>query len=233
MLRLSGRHETLLNTATVLATIGAVAVVSSRLGLREPSRAVPPAPQRVVDKWESYATGARLRVSPSGARPEVVIVEFSDFQCTYCREAAKTLERLQHNYPDKVAVFYRHYPLKRSSLDAAIASECARRAGHFDAMHAALFAKPDSFGIRPWSSYAKDAGMRDTLAFNLCLRDTTAFQVIVKDVRDARDLGVSGTPTFLVNGELFAGSPGYNHFVRIIRRHAERASNMTSRQGSE
>ncbi len=158
-----------------------------------------------VSNWRQYGT-AGIRMRPSSAR--VTIVEFSDFQCPFCRTAARYLRDLRSRYPSDVAVVYRHYPLHEFAAQAALASECAAMAGAFEPIHDLFFAQGDSIGEKPWTRFALDVGVQDTVRFAECMRGQAAALALRRDTIAATQLGVHGTPTFLINDLQVAGYPG-------------------------
>lgn len=199
--------DSVLNAAlVVVATCALISTsVAAYRTLYPPKPATPPVAV-TVDDWRSYSnTGHRF--GPSTA--PVTIVEFSDFECPFCRTASATLHATLARYPGKVAVLYRHYPLERVhrlARPAAIAAECADRQGAFARYHDSLFAQ-DSLGITGWTELATRVGIRDTIAFNKCLKDPSAEIAVDRDVVDAQRLKASGTPTLLVNQyRLMAGA---------------------------
>lgn len=205
-------RELLLNIGTVVATLAAVG--AAVIQFRERSRMLDGDRPRIVAEWRRYATdGTRL----GAANPRVTIVEFADFQCPYCRSAASTLRELRRRYPEEIALVYRHYPLQDGSLDAAVAAECGNRAGFFEAIHDRLFEEADSLGSKPWTRIAWEAGILDTLQFAACMKDSSTLSAVTRDIRAASELGVNGTPTLLVNDQLFTGSPGLEYLERYVR----------------
>ena len=78
----------------------------------------------------------------------------------------------------------------------------------FEDMHIALYSQSDSIGIRPWTHFAVDAGIQDTLAFRDCLSSEASDNWVVRDTVAAFKLGVTGTPTFLINDLLVRGFYG-------------------------
>jgi protein-disulfide isomerase len=175
-----------------------------------------------VKSWRELArTGNRM----GAADAPVVIVEFSDFQCPYCKHAADQLRELRGRYPGKVAVVYRHLPLRghRYADRAALASECAGEQGAFEAYHDALFARPDSIGVAGWDRYAERAAVPDLARFRECVESQRLSPRVEADLRAARRLGFNGTPTFIVNGKSFTGSvpvEGWNAWIERALREA-------------
>jgi len=80
----------------------------------------------------------------------------------------------------------------------------------------ALYQKQDSFGLRPWSSYARDAGIRDTVSFVQCAGDTVTIPAIARGEAAARKLNLMGTPSILLNDWHFGSTPTQPQLVQAI-----------------
>lgn len=158
----------------------------------------------------------------------IVMIEFSDYQCPYCRRAYNDLlPQLKENYIDTGLVYfvYRDFPLTSihdDALKAAEATECADEQGAFWGMHDAIFEGqgPASNGTvsipeETLKQYAADLGL-DTEQFNTCLDSGQYEQEVLSDVADGRDYGVTGTPAFFINGYLFPGAQPYETISAII-----------------
>jgi protein-disulfide isomerase len=213
-----------LNVATGLVT--AVALVIGGLRIYSvyspPTHAQSVPVTKVVESWRTYANEG-IRVGPEGAA--VTIVEFSDFQCPYCRKAAKDLHRLRDSFPNDVAIVYRHLPIHQFARAAAVAATCANRVGAFQAYHDQLFGQPDSIGTKRWTRFAWEAGIRDTVRFAACLHDQSVDAAIRRDSVAAIALEISETPTLLINHLMVIGSPGYarlREYVAAALREADR-----------
>lgn len=206
--------QLLLNVATGVATI--CAAVVAILWFRDASAGVAnkgPATTRVENWREIGAVGNR--VGPAEA--VVTVVEFIDFQCGYCRLVGGSLRQLQSWYGKDLAVVYRHLPVRRFAHAAAHAAECAARVGRFEPLHDILFAQPDSIGTKPWTRFAYEAGVADTVAFSRCLDDPSVDSIISRDSSTAMALGASGTPTLLVNDLMVVGNPGFDRLDQYVR----------------
>lgn len=199
-------NERFQNAVTAVVALCALAVTG--LVLRREvfaSSAGPQAEVRTVQGWQALARAG----NPMGpAQPRVRVVEFSDFQCPFCAQAAMDLKQLRRKYPGQVAVIYRHFPLPahRYAQTAAVASECAAEQGRFEAYHDLLFASQDSIGVTAWDTYADRAGVTDLPRFRGCLAGSSAAARVDRDRDIATRLGTRGTPTFVVNGKMFSGS---------------------------
>jgi predicted DsbA family dithiol-disulfide isomerase len=129
------------------------------------------------------------------------------------------MQRLVRGKSDEVEVIWRNFPhLSDQSLDAAIASECARRANRFDPMHEMLFSVRDSLGLKTWTRIASRAGIPDTAAFASCLLDDTVLELVRQDSAAAEELGIQGVPGVLVDSFLFRGIPSFRYLRAYVRR---------------
>ena len=163
------------------------------------------------------------------ATAAVTIVEFSDFQCPYCARGAETVEQLLEKYPEDVKFVFMHYPLGFHpwARPAAIATECAANQSddYFWLLHDKYF--EDQKALTPENVMEKTRGYLDgsgidMAAFSACAEDTDSEEYKAADAQVSREMslgqsmGVSGTPGFLVNGQLLSGAQPVSAFVPII-----------------
>ncbi len=149
----------------------------------------------------------------------VTIVEFSDFQCTYCKEMAATLDRLLKEFGNKVRIIYRQYPNENNhplAMKAAEASLCANEQGKFWEMHDLLFEDINDLATDDLKAKAEKIGLPKD-AFHSCLEANRYKARIKKDYIEATRSGVSGTPALFINGRLFSGAWPYEELVSIIK----------------
>ncbi|GBL36410.1 Na(+)/H(+) antiporter NhaA 2 [Anaerolineaceae bacterium] len=149
----------------------------------------------------------------------VTIIEFSDFQCPYCRVFYQTtLVTLLERYPKQVRFVYRDFPLASihpQATLAAEASQCAHAQGRFWEFHNAVFANIDRLGPDLYQSLAISMGL-DKERFAACVNSREFSAEVEKDFNDARALGVTGTPTFFINGIPLVGAQPLEAFAQII-----------------
>src|SRR3989344_5187613 len=157
----------------------------------------------------------------------VVVIEFSDFQCPFCRSFWRdTLPEIKSQYIDtgKVKFVYRDFPLDfhPGAMPAAQATECAEDQGKFWEMHDKIFIEQDKqgggtiqFGIDDLEKWASEMGL-NTGDFNSCLDSQKYAEEVKKDSNDGRLAGVSGTPSFSINGRLIVGAQPFSAFKSII-----------------
>ena len=138
---------------------------------------------------------------------KTVLIEFSDFQCPYCREAHDTLKQFQTDHKDEVTVVYKNYPLSSihpEAIPAAKAAWAAGQQGKFWQYHDKLFQQQDKLGQQLYVDIAKKLEL-DLTKFNQDRAGVVASTAIEKDVEMAEKLGIEGTPFFIMNGEFLSG----------------------------
>jgi len=148
----------------------------------------------------------------------VIIVEFSDFQCPYCRKAEDSLKSVRQKYGDKVRLVYRDFPLDKihpNAHKAAEASNCAADQGKFWEYHDALFANPSKLGPNDLKATAAKLGI-NAVEFGQCLDGGKYAGKVSSDTSAGNDLGVEGTPTFFINGRTLSGAASPQAFDSII-----------------
>jgi protein-disulfide isomerase len=154
------------------------------------------------------------------ADAKVTIVEFSDFQCPFCaRFHAETYELLQAEYGSRVRFVFKHYPIVSrhpEAANAANASECAREQGKFVEYYRALFANYENLNRNTYLSIAQSVGVADINSFTTCMDSSAHFARIQADLDEGNIIGVTGTPTFYVNGLPLVGAQPYAAFKIAI-----------------
>jgi len=151
----------------------------------------------------------------------VTIIEYTDFECPYCtRFFDQTLPSIRLQYIDKGLVRFevREFPLNnihKFAQKAAEAAECAGQQNKFIDMYNELYTKGVDGGVASYKSYAKDIGL-NTSEFNSCIDNGDAKTIIKSNQQDGINAGVTGTPSFLINGELVIGAQPFTVFKGII-----------------
>jgi protein-disulfide isomerase len=148
----------------------------------------------------------------------ITIVEFSDFQCPFCRRFHdETYSDLLNAYPGQIRFVYRNLPLTSIHPDAmpsAVASLCANDQGVYWEYHEKLFSS-ESLTRETFVQYATDLNL-DVEEFNACLDSGKHDEFISKDMEFAFNLGVQSTPTFFINGLAIVGAQPLSSFTQLI-----------------
>lgn len=151
---------------------------------------------------------------------KVQMVVFSDFQCSYCKTfAVETLPRLEEEYVKKglLQVHFRNLPLDihEEAVMAAETAACANEQGKFWEMHHVLFNNMELLNRDFFYQTAANIGL-DKKGFEDCL-DTQKFKNHVQnDIKEAHAVGITGTPTIIINGNVILGSMPYENFKDMI-----------------
>ena len=163
---------------------------------------------------------------PNGdPKAKVQIVEFADFRCPFCKQAfTDTISQIENEYvkTGKAVLYFRHYAfLGPSSTVASNATECANAQGKFWDMYTYLYqnqpAESDTsmYTTDKLTSVATTLGM-DGNTFSSCLSANTYNQKVTDDMTAGQAVGVTGTPTFFINGMPIVGAQPYASFKTII-----------------
>lgn len=146
----------------------------------------------------------------------VTIVEFSDFQCPYCKQAAISLKPLIESYGSNVRLVFKQMPLPihADAFKAAQASVCAGEQGKFWEFHDILFSSGE-LSEQALKKYALNLGLR-TNEFNTCLSSETSAAIVRRDMQEAMRADVQGTPTYFVNGRIMRGMRNVDDFKQVI-----------------
>lgn len=177
-------------------------------------RMVPP--RLSVNLKNSHARG------PDSA--PITLVEFSDFQCPYCRRVQPTLEDLFEQYDGKIRWFFKDLPLKAihpGAVRAAAAARCAGEQDKFWDYRDALF-KLGRVTDEVHPDVAESLKL-DHETWRACVDSGKYVAAVEADRSEAAGLGIKGTPAFLVNGILLSGAQPKESFVRLIEAELSRS----------
>ena len=160
-------------------------------------------------------------------KAKVTVIEFSDFQCPFCRSFwSGAFQQIKKEYIDtgKVKFVYRDFPLSfhPAAISAAQATECAKDQGKFWEMHDKIFSEQEKqgqgtiqFSVSDIKNWASQIGL-DTKTFNQCLDSGKYKSEVEKDIADGSAYGVSGTPTLYINDNPIVGAQPFSVFKAII-----------------
>jgi protein-disulfide isomerase len=168
------------------------------------------APLPTQQKIQSVSLDGAITMGTQDA--PVTIVEFSDFQCPFCkRHFEDSFDQIEQEYVSmgKVRYVYKHYPLDshQNAKQAAVAAECANEQGKFWEYHDVLFQKQTEWETQDantsattFKKYATDLGL-NAGSFNTCLDSNKYEEKVDKELQEGSTYGVSGTPTFFIGNE--------------------------------
>ncbi len=177
----------------------------------------PPSRARRPDPAKEYSIDVKNAPVLGSEDAKVEIVEFSDFQCPFCSRVWPTLQQVRDTYGDDVRVVFKHLPLRihPKAPAAHAAAEAAHRQGKFWEMHDKIFANQRELTTERYEQYAQEIGL-DVEKFKA---DSASKEVKAKvdaDMAEAAKLGVSGTPSFFINGRYLSGAQPFEEFKKRI-----------------
>ncbi|MET0162309.1 MAG: DsbA family protein [Microbacteriaceae bacterium] len=189
--------------AGLVLLLGAViAVIVSVSGANQQPTASGDLDPALIENADSHAL-----TDPADA--QVTVVEFLDFQCPGCGDLEPTMQELRADLGDEVRFVVRNFPLidiHPNAVDAAVAAEAAADQDEYAAMHDALFANQDQWtGLDDATDYFRDLADElglDLDAYDAAVADPATEERVMADRADALDLGLQGTPSIIVDGQL-------------------------------
>jgi protein-disulfide isomerase len=162
-----------------------------------------------------------------GPNAPILMIEFSDYECPFCKRADVTVQEVMKTYGDKVRLVHRDFPLSfhAHARPAAEAARCAEAQGKFWEYHDKLFASQD-LSPEKLQALATEVGL-DRAKFDECMSKQQFNAGIEKDIADGSDAGVTGTPAFFINGRMLSGAQPFEKFKEVID------EELASKQGAK
>ncbi len=148
---------------------------------------------------------------------KVTLVEFSDYQCPFCGRARATVNQILDTYKDKIKYSFRDFPLSfhQDSFTAHVAARCAGDQGKYWDYNRILFNSQQALKPEKLKEYAKQLGL-NVKDFNNCLDTNKYTAAVQKDMDEGAKAGVSGTPSFFIDGIMISGAQPFSKFKEII-----------------
>lgn len=147
----------------------------------------------------------------------ITLVEFSDYECPFCKSAEPILTQVKERYPTQLRFVTKNFPLDAhpKAKPAAEAAMCAAEQGKFWEYHDMLFERAPQIDAPQLTTFAAQLNL-DQAKFNDCLATHRTEPQITADLAEGKKAGVSGTPAFFVNGVPLAGGRSLNDFAKVI-----------------
>jgi protein-disulfide isomerase len=212
----SERTENIVAVAVfILLILLGVAIPTKGFGLFE----------KKIDSGERINVPLSLNDPYTGStNASIALVVFSDYSCPNCKSGEEITKSLMSKYPDKIIYVFKDLPLTRihpNSYNSALAAECAKEQGKYWEYHDYLFEHQEQQELQYLKEYAKLLGL-DSEKFNNCFEEQKYKKEVDEDVKTAALVGVSGTPTFFINGIMVVGAQPEEEFIKIINSELER-----------
>ncbi|MFS8099227.1 DsbA family protein [Lentzea alba] len=179
----------------------------------------------VVAGFLLFNRNSSTTAAPRSADGKVTVVEYLDLECPSCRAAYPGVEKLKTEYGDRVTFTIRHFPIPshRNAELAAVAVEAAGAQGKRDEIFKVMFESQQEWGGQQTSQrsvfvgFAQQLGL-DVAAFEKALDDAKLREQVLNERSEGSKAGVTGTPTFFINGTKFSGAPSYDNLKAAIDR---------------
>ena len=219
----SSVREHILDLSTALVALLAVGLAGvflwNQFGGRRAPLPIPMNDRELVD-WRPLTASGHWMGSPEA---DVVIIEFGDYECPFCRKADRILLALRDSYPEEVAVVFRHFPHPGhpNALGAARLSECAEEQDYFESVHHFLFTVITLEDL-DLEAFAEAAQIPDPSRFLRCMARTETPAQIAEDLLAGERLGIKAVPTFIVNGTILARPPDSAGWFELVDNHVNR-----------
>ncbi|WP_411823207.1 DsbA family protein [Leptospira sp. 'Mane'] len=153
-------------------------------------------------------------------KAKITVIEFSDFECPYCKRSQDVSRRLREKYKDQIRWVFRDFPLPfhQDAMYAHMAANCSISQGKYWEVFPILFENSGNLSASNVDFLVTKAGV-DKTKYQACMNDKDKLQAeINKDIQDGQKVGVSGTPAFFINGIFVSGALPYENFEEIIEK---------------
>ncbi len=161
--------------------------------------------------------GTEANYSMGAENPIITIVEFSDFNCPLCKDSASKVKNIVEKNKDKIKLIYRDFPvIADDSIGLAMIARCAGEQNKFWRMHDQLFLNQGRVDSKEKIDAMADIIKLRSFQFDKCLKESKYAKQIEKDMSDAIQLNLQGTPTWFINGNKITGDIPYDKFVSLI-----------------
>lgn len=190
-----------------------------------------------LDKQQPAALSLEGTPRLGPEKPKVTIVEFSDFQCPYCKEFASALKMVQKRYSKDIALYFKHYPLDnvcnpymqkpfhQEACHLAQLSLCMQEKGLFWEMHDLLFKSKE--GEDSFNKALSANGVDPKEILSCSLQPQTKDRVL-QDIHEGRRAGVRATPTIFINGYKLEGALDSFTLSMLMERLLDKAKTRTA-----
>nr|WP_245356942.1 thioredoxin domain-containing protein [Paeniglutamicibacter kerguelensis] len=212
----------------MLAAVVVAAIVGYVVAQNNARTAAHEASEASASVTEAPVVRDNSRVLSQAPKEKAVLVEFLDFECESCGAFYPIIEELRGEYSENVTFVQRYFPLPGhlNSMNAAVAVESAAEQGAYEPMYKKMFETQAQWGESAdnksavFRTYAEDLGL-DMAAYDHAVGDPSTQDRVKLDIADGKALGVSGTPTFFLEGKMLTVQ-SLEQFVAAI---AEAAAN--------
>jgi protein-disulfide isomerase len=192
---------------------------------KEPTRPGEPVPG---EAYKAEIKGAPMKGAVKDAL--VTIVQFSDFQCPYCKRVEPTMDKIMEEYKGKVRIAWRNMPLPfhDRAMPAAIAAAAAAQQNKFWEMHHKLF-ETQTLDDASIEKYAKEISGLNFDKWKAAKEDKNLKTAVEAEMAAGGKIGARGTPAFFVNGVFLSGARPFEQFKKVIDEQITKAEELVKK----
>jgi len=177
---------------------------------------------RIGNETSNVRINVPLGNDPFTGNPNasIIIIAFSDYECPFCTRAEQTMKSIREKYEDDIVYVFKDYPLTRIhpyAYNASLAAECAKEQDKYWVYHDYLYEHNNHLENRYLEEYARLLGL-DIEQFNECLETQRYKGEVEEDIQTGISVGVTGIPTFFINGIKVIGAQSEQKFIKIINK---------------
>jgi len=171
---------------------------------------------QTVNNWQSLITGGQL-IGKKNA--PVVIIEFTDFECPYCKTLSKNLYIILKRYNGEVALVVYNFPLNIHvhAYKLAVAGVCAAIQNRYEAYYNSIYDYQDRYKEMNLSDIARVAGIKDTMSFINCTQNKAIASIVNNEIEKGKQIKVEGTPTLIIDGKMIVGVQTISELDELIK----------------
>jgi protein-disulfide isomerase/uncharacterized membrane protein len=157
----------------------------------------------------------------------VVVIEFSDYMCPACRKGHKIAESIKEKYKNRIHWVFKDYPLEqhKGADRMAEAAHCANDQGKFWQYQDFLFSSENNPGPEEFKRYAQSLGL-DEKKIIKCINNRKYRPKVEENVKHGKEIGISATPTYIINDQMISGALSYEKFEELIEEALKKASSV-------
>lgn len=215
---MNDRPERIFSGALTLAAIVIAAALVHREFFARPNVVSGGSSGKPPEWMASWADLLKSSVVIGDSGAPVKVIEFMDLECPFCKGFNARARALRQKFGRSVAVAIVHFPLEmhRFARPAARAAECAGERGRFEQFLNLVYERQDSLGLKSWASFASEAGVQDSAGFQRCVSATATVSRIEAGLALGQRIGVTGTPTVVINGWRYFTPPDSLELDRVV-----------------
>lgn len=173
----------------------------------------------VVSSEPRWTKAAAVALPVASGKARLQVIEFVDVECPFCARYQATIDSIAQEFGTAIEIRIVNFPINghRFAKSGAAALECADRQGAAQKMLRLVYANQDSIGFWPWTRFAAETAMKDTVSFKVCLSSIATRSAVDLASSTADSLDVQATPSVFVSDYRYNHAPSFERLARDIK----------------